>query len=170
MNRHDGFTLIETVFALAIMAGGLLSLATVFSYGMLHLSSGNSILIAKEKAAEAIETVYMSRDTLIITWDQVRNQSEGGIFLNGAQPVNEPGADGLVNTGDDGSMETVALPGPDGVVGTADDDFEPLDGFTREIQITDINTNLREIRVVVTYPYGAGSRELVLMTYISAFA
>ena len=170
MRRADGFTLIETVFALAIMAGGLLSLAAVFSYGMLHLNSGNSIMIAKEKAAEAIESVFMSRDTLVISWDHVRNQSEGGIFVNAAQPIRETGTDGLVNTADDGSIETVALPGADGIVGTPDDDLEPLDGFTREIEITDINANLRQIRVIVTYPFGDGTRELVLLTFISAFA
>ena len=167
---QGGFTLVETVFALGIMAGGLLSLAAVFSYGMLHLGNGESLLVAKEKAAEAIESVFMSRDTGVITWNQVRNQSQGGIFQDGAQAIQLPGGDALVNTTDDGPIETVVLPGADGVVGTDDDDFEPLTGFTRAIQITDINANLREIRVVVTYPFGDGTRELVLMTYISAFA
>ncbi len=162
-----GFTLIETVFALAIMAGGLLSLAAVFSYGLLHLNTGTSLLTAKEKA---IESVFMSRDTLVINWDQVRNQAGGGIFLDGPRDVREPGADGLVNTNDDGAIESVVLPGLDGTVGTADDEVEPLDGFTREIVITDLNANLREIRVTITYPFGQGSREFVLTTYISAFA
>ena len=170
MRPAAGFTLIETIFALAIMAGGLLSLAAVFSAGMLHLNSGNSLMVAKVKAAEAIESVFMSRDTSVITWDQVRNQAAGGIFANAAQSIREPGTDGIINTNDDGALETVALPGADGIVGTADDDFEPLDGFTREIEITDINPNLRQIRVIVTYPFGGGSRELVMMTYISAFA
>ena len=170
MRRAAGFTLIETIFALAIMAGGLLSLAAVFSAGLMHLNSGNSLMVAKVKAAEAIESVFMSRDTGVIPWDQVRNQSEGGIFVNAAQDIREPGADGMVNTSDDGAMETAVLPGADGIVGTADDDLEPLDGFTREIEISDINPNLRQIRVIVTYPFAGGSRELVLLTYISAFA
>lgn len=169
--RHAaGFTLIETIFALAIMAGGLLSLAAVFSAGLVHLNSGNSLMVAKVKAAEAIESVFMSRDTGVISWDQVRNQSAGGVFTNAAQPIRDPGADGLVHTSDDGAVETVTLPGADGLVGTADDDLEPLDGFTREIEISDINPNLRQIRVIVTYPFAGGSRELVLLTYISAFA
>ena len=170
MRRADGFTLVESIFALAIMAAGLLSLAAVFSAGMLYLNSGSSLTIAKAKAAEAIESVFMSRDTGVITWDQVRNQSDGGIFVDAAQPIREPGDDSLVNTGDDGAVETVTLPGADGIVGTFDDDIEPLDGFTREIEITDINPNLRQIRVIVTYPLGDGTRELVLMSYISAFA
>ena len=165
-----GFTLIETVFALAIMAGGLLSLAAVFTYGMLHLNTGTSLLTAKEKATEAIESVFMSRDTLVINWDQVRNQAGGGVFLDGPRDVREPGADGLVNTNDDGAIESVVLPGMDGTVGTVDDEVKTLDGFTREIVITDLNANLREIRVTITYPFGQGSREFVLTTYISAFA
>ena len=52
-----GFTLVETIFALAIMTTGLLSLNT-----------GDELLIAKEKATEGIESVFMSRDTLKITW------------------------------------------------------------------------------------------------------
>ena len=170
MTSQRGFTLVETVFALAIMAGGLLSLAAVFSYGMIHLATGNSLLTAKEKATEAIESVFMSRDTLLINWTQVRNQSEGGVFLNGAQTIRQPGPDGLVNTSDDGSPESVALPGADGIVGTGDDAIEALDGYTREIRIIDINPNLREIRVTIIYPFGEGEREFVLMTYISAFA
>ena len=89
--RHAaGFTLIETIFALAIMAGGLLSLAAVFSAGLVHLNSGNSLMVAKVKAAEAIESVFMSRDTGVISWDQVRNQSAGGVFTNAAQPIRDP--------------------------------------------------------------------------------
>ena len=73
MRRAAGFTLIETIFALSIMAGELLSLAAVFSAGLVHLNSGNSLMVAKVKAAEAIESVFMSRDTGVISWDQGRN-------------------------------------------------------------------------------------------------
>ena len=170
VKQAEGFTLIETIFALAIMAGGLLSLGAIFTSGMLHLNNGNSLMVAKVKAAEAIESVFMSRDTGAISWNQVRNQSAGGIFANAAQSIREAGDDGIVNTSDDGAVETVVMPGADGIVGTPDDVIEPLDGYTRAIEISDINPNLRQVRVVVTYPYGGGSRELVLMTYVSAFA
>jgi hypothetical protein len=158
------------VFAIAIMATGLLSLAAVFSYGLVHLNTGNDLLIAKEKATEAIESVFVSRDSLVITWAQVRNASQGGIFLDGAQPIRFAGPDGLANTSDDGAVEEIVLPGDDGVVGTQDDQVQSLHSFSRQIHITDINPNLRQIRVIVTYPYGDGSREYELTTYISAFA
>ncbi|MEO2194863.1 MAG: hypothetical protein ABGY72_02070 [bacterium] len=166
----SGFTLVETLFALAIMTTGLLSLAGVFSYGMLALNRGDELLIAKEKATEGIESVFLARDTLTRTWGQVRNQTAGGIFLNGAHPVAHPGPDGLVNTPDDGPVEVLVQPGADGLAGTADDATLTLDGYSREIEITDLNPNLRQIRVIVRYPYGDSQREYELLTYISAFS
>ena len=46
----------------------------------------------------------------------------------------------------------------------------PLTAFTREIEITDVNQNLREIRVTIRYPYGSAYRDYVLFTYMAAFA
>ena len=166
----SGFTLIEAILALAIMTAGLLSLAGIFSYGMLALSTGDELLIAKEKATEGIESVFTSRDTLKATWGQVRNQAAGGVFLNGEQGVRHPGPDGLVNTADDGSVEVIILPGNDGLAGTADDESVALTGYSREIEITDLNPNLRQIRVIVKYPHGDSQREYELLTYISTFA
>ena len=170
--RRDegGFSLIETIFALGIMAFGLLTLAAVFSYGMVNLRTGNTLLVAKEKAAEAIESVFMSRDTGLIGWSQVRNQAYGGIFLDGLQPMKVPGADGIVNTDDDGAIEQVVLPGADNRIGTADDEVIQLTNYTREITISDLGVNLREIRVTIRYPYGGAYGEYTLTTYISSFA
>ena len=146
---EGGFSLIETIFALGIMAFGLLTLAAVFSYGIVNLRTGNSLLVAKEKAAEAIESVFMSRDTRLIGWSQVRNQAYGGIFLDGPQPLKVSGADGIVNTDDDGAIEQMVLPGPDDLIGTADDEVIQLTNYTREITIIDVGVNLREIRVTI---------------------
>ena len=166
----SGFTLIETIFALAIMTTGLLSLAGIFSYGMVALNTGDELLIAKEKATEGIESVFMARDTLKITWGQVRNQAGGGVFLNGEQGVKQAGLDGLVNTADDGAVEVITQPGADGIMETADDETIALTGYSREVEITDLNPNLRQIRVIVKYPFGDSQREYELLTYISAFA
>jgi type II secretory pathway pseudopilin PulG len=167
-----GFTLVETMISLLILSGGLLSLAMAFSQGMVIMSSAHSHQIAKEKASEAIESVFTARDTRIITWSQIRNQDRGGIFLTGAQPLRGQGPDGLVNTNDDGAqaLQSETLPGPDGRLGTADDIQVPLSGFTREIQISDLTATLRQVRVTVSYQTGTITRQYQLVSYISSFA
>lgn len=169
-NREAGFTLVETMMAIIILGGGLLALATAFAQGMVLMSTAQYHQIAKEKASEAIESVTTSRDTRIITWAGVRNISQGGVFLDGPRPLRTQGTDGLINTSDDVGIESVTLPGPDSLMGTGDDIFLTLDTFTREIAITDISPNLRQIRVVIRYGMGQMSREYQLITYISSFA
>jgi type II secretory pathway pseudopilin PulG len=167
-----GFTLVETLIAMLILSTGLLALAMAFAQGMVTMSSAHSHQIAKEKASEAIESVFTARDTRIITWSQIRNVDRGGIFLSGPQALRGAGSDGLVNTNDDGteSVESETLPGPDGRVGTDDDTSVPLSGFTREIQIMDLTTNLRQVRVIVSYRVGGMTRQYQLVSYISSFA
>jgi uncharacterized protein (TIGR02598 family) len=58
---ESGFSLIETVIAMAILATGLLSLAGVFAMGLRNLAGSSSNLIAREKAREAVESVTTSR-------------------------------------------------------------------------------------------------------------
>ena len=61
------------------------------------------MLIAREKAREAVESVHAARDTGEVAWTTIQNVADGdGVFLNGAQPIKDPGIDGLVNTADDG--------------------------------------------------------------------
>jgi prepilin-type N-terminal cleavage/methylation domain-containing protein len=169
-NCPAGFTLVETLIALVILSGGLLALASAFAQGMIIMSTAHYHQMAKEKASEAVESVFTSRDTRIITWAQIRNVSNGGIFLNGPQPLRGAGPDGLVNTADDTARENETFPGPDGQLGTADDVVVPLADFTREIQITDIGPNLRQIRVIVNYRIGHLNRQYQLVSFISSFA
>lgn len=170
-----GFTLLEAMVAMSVLLIGLLGLAQAFYLGMTHVAASPMSLIAREKAREAVESVHTARDTRTITWDQIRNVSAGGRFLDGAQPLGAPGQDGLVNTGDDGEeeIETIRDPGPDGQLGTDDDFLVPLAGFTRQIEILElepVNPDLREIRVTITYPAGPQQRQYVLRTYVSSFS
>ena len=91
-----GFSLIETVIAMGILATGLLSLAGVFVLGLRNLAGSSANLIAREKAREAVESVHTARDTRVITWAQIRNVAHGGVFLDGAQPLRtaRPGRSG----------------------------------------------------------------------------
>ena len=119
-NSHSrtaaGFTLIEALLALVILSVGLLGMAQAFYLGMRHMATSSANLIAREKAREAVESVHTARDTRTITWTQIRNVANGGVFLDGPQPLYAAGADGLVNTADDAAagLETVRDPGPDG--------------------------------------------------------
>ena len=170
-----GFTLIEALVAMAILTVGLLGVAQGFYVGMRHMATSSARLIAREKAREAVESVHTARDTRTITWAQIRNVSNGGVFLDGAQPLYAAGADGLVNTADDAAagLETVHDAGPDGVLGTADDIVTKLSGFTRQIQILElnpVNPDLRQIIVTITYQVGPQRGTYVLRTFISAYS
>jgi hypothetical protein len=177
MRKESGFSMIETVFAMGLLAFGLLSLAGVFVLGMRHMSTSSPSLIAREKAREAVESVHTARDTRVITWAQIRNEEEGGVFLNGEQDLRDAGDDGLVNTGDDGEIEVVVDPGPDRIIGNSDDERTELNNFRREIIINEIrdangnvNPNLRELIVAITYTVGQTTRTYRLMTFISSIS
>jgi lactate dehydrogenase-like 2-hydroxyacid dehydrogenase len=67
-------------------------------------------------------------------------------------------------------VESEVLPGPDNILGTADDVVIPLTSFTRQIIITNIAANLRQILVIVNYQVGSLTRQRQLVTYISSFS
>jgi prepilin-type N-terminal cleavage/methylation domain-containing protein len=196
---QGGFSLIEVVVAMSILLVGLLGLAQVFYLGIVNASTSSSHLIAREKAREAIESVHTARDTRTIAWSAVRNVTAptctaiaaagaqpavaftatgGGVFLNGEQQLQQPGADGLVNTADDAAAGPEELPGANGryepgpppLTPALNNDDRPLDQFWREITICDVNPDLRQIQVTVRYRVGAIERRYTLMTYISSFS
>lgn len=170
-----GFTLVEVLFALAIVTTAALALAAVLGQGVQLMRASQAQMIATEKATEAVESVFTARDTRVLAWAAIRNVAgdtgtDGGIFLDGLQPLRRPGPDGLINTDDDGPVEELVLPGPDSLLGTADDERVPLTGYTREIEIRDLGPNLRRLRVTVRYQVGSGTRDHVLVTFISSYA
>jgi hypothetical protein len=152
----------ETMVAMTVLAVGLLGLAAVLSSGLKDMGLSPLDVIARQKVAEAIESVYTARDTRVLTWAQIHNVlggtgSDGGIFLDGAQPLKTVGADGLVNTADDGAVETTG--------------GRPLSEFTREIRIRDVSATLRELTVTVIVTTGAGGpRTYTVTTLISSYS
>jgi type II secretory pathway pseudopilin PulG len=178
--RHGeaGFSLVETIIAMGILATGLLSLAGVFVMGLSNLAGSSNNLIAREKAREAVESVHTARDTRVITWAQIKNVSNGGVFLDGQQNIRNTGADGLVNTADDAveAIETLKGPGPDGILGNSDDTSMPLSDYKRQIVISELLTNgnpnptLRQITVTVFYKVNQATRTYTLTTYISSIS
>ena len=195
MAKNDsGFSLIEVMIAMTLLATGLLSLAGVFVLGLNHLAGSSGALIAREKARETVESVHTARDTRVIRWCQIYNvgaprnascaSEAAAVFLGGMQPLRNPGPDGLVNTADDEGLEEAVSPGPDNVLGNDDDVRTQLTNYRREIEITEIvtngvaNPNLRRLRVrirygnMITNESGERQPERVyeLTTYISSIS
>ncbi len=185
-----GFTIIETMIAIAIMSIGIVTLVAAFAAAVGATQNSQQNLIARQKTLQAMESVYTARNTQQISFGQIANISSGGIFTNGATQLLAAGPDGLVNTADDvpypasgpcpTGPECLVMPGPDGILGTADDVGMSLANFTRQIQInsvlesdgTTINPNLKQI--VVTVQWAQTGAPTVPHTYsvsalISAF-
>ncbi|HEY7292386.1 MAG TPA: prepilin-type N-terminal cleavage/methylation domain-containing protein [Vicinamibacterales bacterium] len=177
-SNEKGFSLIETIVSIGVLTTGILGAAAVIVTGMQNLSSSPSDVIVTQKAAQAVEAVFAARDSHKLTWAQIRNVrgasgNDGGIFLDGPLPLKTPGPDGLVNTADDGGIETMVMPGKDQTLGTSDDVTVTLGQFTREIAISDVtgeNGQLRLIKVTIIYQNGPTRRTYVLTTFISSYA
>ena len=171
-----GFTLIEAMISIVILSFGVLSLAAVYAQGIMFASLTQYDYIAEKKAEEAVETIFTARDTKVLTWAQIQNAAQGGVFLGGPQPLLDPGADGLIGTADDNAAlpdSIIIGPGPDGILGTADDKVVNLNPWmTRTIAIAGVTgeTNLRQITITINYQMGRIRRTYTLISYISAFA
>lgn len=164
-----GFTIIETMIAIAIMSIGILTLIAAFATAVGTTQNAQQNLIARQKTLEAMESIYTARNSQQITFSQINNISSGGIFTNGATQLLNPGNDGLVNTADDTNYpalgvcpsgpECITLPGPDGVLGTGDDVAMSLANFRRTIAISPVlesdgvtvDPNIRQITITVSY-------------------
>jgi prepilin-type N-terminal cleavage/methylation domain-containing protein len=175
--RAAGFTLLETLIALVVLAVGVLGLAAMLADALSYMAASQDDFIAQQKAEEAVETIFTAKYNGNVTWAQVANfnnsSSPQGLFLTGAQPLLQPGPDGLVGSVNDtgATPDYIIYPGPDGKLGTADDVDAPLTNFTRTITISAITgeQNLRTVQVVINYSTGKFNRTFTLNTDIAAF-
>jgi prepilin-type N-terminal cleavage/methylation domain-containing protein len=163
-----GFSLIELMIALTILTIGLLGVLALFMHSMVVAGFSEQNLIAKQKAREAIESIFTARNTAQISFDQIQNTSvTGGIFVEGFQPLSLPGNDGLVGTADDTGVETMVTTANDG-----SPTVRQLDEFERRIQIQPVTGSSDYRQVTVTVRYGTTQRlrrDFQLLTYVSRF-
>jgi prepilin-type N-terminal cleavage/methylation domain-containing protein len=175
-----GFSLLEVVISMAVLTVGLVSLLGVFGLAMASTQTSQQDMIAKQLANEALESIVTARNTSQVTWAQVQNVANGGIFLDGTNPIYLAGADGIVGTADDAvaGEQTLTEPGPDGIFGTADDVQIPLTGYQRTILISpvlDSNGNLvptlRGVNISVQYTTSQAKlpKTYVLSSFISQY-
>ena len=167
---QPGFSIIEFMVAMVVLMIGLLGTLALFSHTLVALGFSEMNLVAKQKAREAMESIFTARDTAQVSFVQIQNVSNGGIFLDGFNSMTTPGTDGLVGTSDDGAVETMRLAGKNGILGDSDDDILPLNKFSRQIAITTINGDMRQITITIRYrTLGGVNRNYQIVSYISRF-
>ena len=188
---QGGFTLIECMISMAILTIGSIGLLGVFGLAVKASQTSQQDMIARQLASEAMEGIYTARNTSQVSWAQVNNVTNGGIFIDGLNPVKCSGADGILDTADDTScltasgatcpnsgVECLTEPGPDGILGTADDIILSLNNYQRQILIApllDTSGNpiqtLRQVTVTISYsvPNSTVPKTYVLTEYVSAY-
>jgi prepilin-type N-terminal cleavage/methylation domain-containing protein len=180
-----GFTLIETMIAMLVLSIGVLGLAATLASSLAYMNSSENDYIAQQKAAQAVESIFTARDLGEATWSSICNVGSalctGGIFVNGAEPLCDPGPDGIIDTADDYNgtacsvqADAILLPTSAGTINSTTASRVPLSNynFQRTITITAFPNvaNLRTITVLITYKAGIFQRSYTLTTNISNFS
>ena len=175
--RETGMTLIEVMIATFIITVALLAVAAALGNGINAMFIVQEQLIAKQKAREALESVFTARSTQNIAFTDILGMSAGGMFLEGWQPIAAMGPDGIANTADDGAVEEIVFPGPNGNLGDSDDEHKTLSNYERQITFTDVlllsgavDDEIRKITVDVRFQVRGRWWTVSVSSYISKFA
>lgn len=180
----EGFTIIEVMIAAVILVIGLLSLSALFATALATVQNSQTNQIARQKGRETLESIYAARNDGSITFDQIQNKADGGIFNGGFENMYLPGADGIPGTVNESTtLDRVVLPGKNGILETTpgaaspagDDVFVPLTNFQRQISISSVkgsdgsvNLYMRKLVVTIRVTNTSGiSTDFVTSGYIS---
>lgn len=167
-SNEDGFSYIDVMCAIVILMVGILAMISALMANLVRSFESEKRIIAKQIALSTVESIITAKEIKTIggdkNWFAMRNvmpsvpvNEINGIFLTGQNPVREElGDDGFTGTADDACAAT----GPCGTNNSA-----VLNGFTREIVITDIDDPdrpypiypIKQRRVEVTIRYFVGS-------------
>lgn len=188
---QSGFTLVETMISMVILTICSIGLLGVFGLAAKSNQMSQADLIARQIASETIEGIYTARNTAEISWSQIQNVSNGGIFVDGMNAVMCAGPDGILDTADDtacltasgatcpnGGVKCLTQPGPDGIMGTADDVILSLTDYQRQVQIQPLldtsgnpiqTLNLVAVTIQYRTPSSPAPKTYVINEYVSAY-
>jgi Tfp pilus assembly protein PilV len=182
-NKESGFSYIDVMIALVIMAVGILALASAISASLMMSQGQEQQLNAKQYGSSTMESIMAAKETASrptdptpLGWNAVGNVGSNidpatalprGIFVNGVQEVR-------------------ANAGPDEIMGTADDTGAVIFGLSRRIVITDLcdpdrpsavcptpgsfPVRNRQVTITINYFSGAIARQEVLTTVLTDYA
>jgi len=171
LHSAAGFSLLEMVVAVNILAIGLLATAAAIGYALMASNNGRTLTNSKLLVVSALEQMQTLRDAGQLTFDEISNTRVNGSafagFPSDLRPVtDEPGPDGVFGTVDD-----LVSPGANGVYGDGDDFTDPLRArpdVRRSIVITSLSPTLKKIQVTLEYAPNAGtSRQMVGVSYLN---
>ena len=168
--RESGFSMVEMCIAMVIIFIGLVGASAAISYSLMASNRGRGVTNSKLLVISILEQMETLRNSRQLTFLQIANtddvDNKGANFEFEGFPTDplpvstEPGPDGIFGTVDDTTST-----GDDGVYGTSDDvENDPKitrDGYTREITITTLSSNIKKITVKITYPGPAGDMQSV---------
>jgi prepilin-type N-terminal cleavage/methylation domain-containing protein len=163
-----GFSLIEMMIATVVTAIGLLAMIGLFAQSLATMQYAQEDIVAKQKAREALEGVYAARDDSSLSFTQIDNFSNGGIFKDGMVPLMLNTTTGISGTTSDSTTSDSVL---------LDGRTVNLTNYQRQILFSpmpaagggnDPNIKKVTITVQVSSP-GRGPRTYTVTGYVSRF-
>ena len=89
-SSQRGFSLIEVMISAVILTIGIVAVIGGFGAAVSATQYAQYDLIARQKALQAMESVYTARNTQQISFTQIANIGSGGIFTVGVQQTCHP--------------------------------------------------------------------------------
>lgn len=184
---ENGFSYLDVMVGMVIMLIGCTALVSAVTASVLRARDNQQQLMAKQIASSTLESIFSARDISrtagVDSWLTVGNVGTNpdpntsvpqGIFLTGLRPIREDaGPDNVVGTNDDACAAPGTCTGNTSVV---------IDGFWRQVTITDINdperpsppfgtwpVMMRRIDIVIKYVGAGAIREEKVSTIISKY-
>ncbi|HCA56423.1 MAG TPA: hypothetical protein DEP46_00415 [Blastocatellia bacterium] len=141
-SSEKGFSYIDVMIAIVILMVGILAMLSALTANLARAMESEKRVVAKQIALSTIESIISAKEIrragVFEGWESIRNTDAlpaGGVFLAGTTPIREElGWDGVAGTADDACPAS----GPCAVTGRPTNNSRVIDGFSRQIVITDV--------------------------------